>query len=184
MLGADAVIGLRPRRTVAREEDGDARRIEYTFTGTAARVATMQRAADAPPVLTLASAQELWLLLRAGVEPIGVAGSFASVHTSVSFSSRRITVGAGRFVGNAELEDLTKSAYEARRLALDRLRDDAGGLGATGVIGVDMEHQHHTGGTLAGAEITIHLLATAIRRGRRSGLAAETVVRLGSAVDA
>jgi hypothetical protein len=40
------------------------------------------RRREAAPVLTLASMQELWAMLRAGIEPAGIAGGFASVETT------------------------------------------------------------------------------------------------------
>jgi uncharacterized protein YbjQ (UPF0145 family) len=162
-LGANAVVGLTPKRTDPREwrlEEA----IEYVFTGTAVRIEGLRRPRDARPLVTLASAQDLWQLLRAGVEPVGVAGSFASVHTTVSASSFGAGVGPARWAPNTELEDLTKSAYETRRLALERLRADAHGLDADGLIGIDIEHQQRSGGNLPGVEITMHLLATAIRK--------------------
>ena len=179
LLGANAVVGLKPQRKIQGSEV-DALYIEYLFTGTAVRVDSLRRPRDAPPLLTLASAQELWRLLRAGIEPVGVAGSFASVQTTVSFSSQRLAIGTGRWAPNIELEDLTKSAYEARRLALERLRADARGLDAAGLIGIDMEHQERSGRKLPGVEITVHLLATALRERAESGLKPQPIVRLRS----
>ena len=172
LLGANAVVGLRARRDTP-QAVGEEYFVEYVFTGTAVHVDGLRRPKDSPPLVTLASPQELWRLLRAGVEPAGVAGSFASVHTTVGFSTLKT-----RWAPSAELEDLTRSAYEARALALDRLRADARGLGAAGVIGIDMEHQHRSGGNLPGIEITIHLLATALRKRAGSGLEPEPVMRL------
>jgi uncharacterized protein YbjQ (UPF0145 family) len=179
LLDANAVVGLTPRRRAAGPTESDHARVEYVFTGTAVRIEGLRRPSDAPPLVTLASVQELWRLLQAGLEPVGVAGSFASVQTTVSGSSLAVATGMRRRTAGVELEDLTKSVYEARRLALERLRADARGLGAAGLIGIDMEHQHRSGGKLPGLEITIHLLATALRRSAASGLAPKPVMRLG-----
>jgi uncharacterized protein YbjQ (UPF0145 family) len=177
LLEANAVVGLEPQRKTHGSED-DALYVEHLFTGTAVRIDGLRRTRDAPPLLTLASAQELWRLLQAGVEPVGVAGSFASVQTTVSLSSRRLRIGMGRWAPNTELEDLTKSAYEARRLALERLRADALGLDATGLIGIDMEHRERSGRGLPGVEITVHLLATALHKRAEPGLKPNSVLRL------
>src|SRR3954451_12759958 len=147
LVNANAVIGLVPQRKTEGAEG--ARYLEYVFTGTAVRVEELTRARDAAPLLTLATAQELWRLLQAGIEPVGIAGSFASVQTSVSLSSRKLSTGVARWAPSTELEDLTKSAYETRRLALDRLTADARGLEAAGLIGVEMERQERTGGGLS-----------------------------------
>jgi uncharacterized protein YbjQ (UPF0145 family) len=96
------------------------------------------------------------------------------VDTIVSLSS---ITSSGRWAPNTELTDLTKSAYEARRLALERLRADARGLNADGLIGIDMELQQRSGGG-PGLEITVHLLATAVRRRARSTLEPRPVLRL------
>jgi uncharacterized protein YbjQ (UPF0145 family) len=177
LLDANAVVGIKARRWVG-GGPSDLLAVEQSFDGTAVRVEGWRRPREAPPVLTLASAEELWLLLRAGIEPAGIAGSFASVHTRVSASSLRLGLGAGRWASSAELADLTKSAYEARRLALERLRADARGLDAHGLIGIDMEHGQRSGGRLPGVEIIVHLLATAVRRRGRSDLEAQPVARL------
>ena len=176
-LDANAVVGLTAQRKSPERWDEEPR-IEYAFTGTAVHVDGLRRPRDAPPLVTLVSTQELWRLLQAGVEPVGVAGSFASVQTTVSFSSQRLGTGMGRWAPNTELEDLTKSAYEARRLALERLRADARGLNAGGLIAIDMEHGQRTGRGLPGIEITVHLLATALRKRAESGLEPKPVMRL------
>lgn len=177
-LDANAVIGLEPQRRTEGAEG--AVYVEYVFTGTAVHVERLQRPRDTPPLLTLASSQELWRLLEAGVEPVGIAGAFASVRTSVSLSSRRLTTGGRRWAPNTELEDLTKSAYEVRRLALDRLAADAKGLHASGLIGIDMQHQEHTDGRLAAGEITVHVLATAVRTRAEAKLGTRPIMRLGA----
>lgn len=176
LLDANAVVELKPQRRIPAWAEGHL--IEYVFTGTAVRVDGLRRQRNAPPLLTLASAQELWRLVKAGVEPVGVAGAFASVQTTVSVSSLRLGLGIGRWAPNAELEDLTKSAYEARRLALERLRADARGLDAMGLIGIDMEHQERRGRDLPGVEITVHLLANALRKQAPSGLEANPILHL------
>src|SRR4051812_22515818 len=64
LLHANAVVDISARRE---ETHG----MGMVFTGTAVRLADWRRPKDAQPVLTLASAPELWQLLRAGIEPVG-----------------------------------------------------------------------------------------------------------------
>jgi len=159
-LDANAVIGIR----AAREETGaeGQRRVVMQFTGTAVQVDRLKRGAGQGPVLTMASTQELWLMLEAGMEPVGIAGAFACVDTYASLPTRA----SGRWwwrVPNVELQDLTKSVYEVRRLALERLRSDARALHATGLLDIDLVHEQRNSGDLPGLEITAHVLASAVR---------------------
>lgn len=159
-LDANAVIGIR----AVREETGaeGQRRAVMRFTGTAVHVDALRRRAGDGPVLTTASTQELALMLKAGMEPVGIAGAYACVDTFASLPTRT----TGRWwwrVPNVELEDLTKSVYEVRRLALERLRADARALHATGLLGIDLVHEQRSSGDLPGLEITAHVLASAVR---------------------
>lgn len=174
LLDADAVVEIKARRDESRSES-----LGMVFTGTAVRVERWRRSADDEPVLTLATAPELWAMLRAGVEPVGVAGAFAGVETTASLSTR-----IGNVPPNVELDDLTTAIYEARRLALGRLVRDAEGLQADGLLNVDFDHLHRSGGTLPGLHTTVHLLATAFRRRRAALRTPKTVMRLGSHVGA
>jgi uncharacterized protein YbjQ (UPF0145 family) len=179
LLGADAVVGATAAR---REEEGlsDVPVIEYVFTGTAVRVRGWRRPPDAKPTLTMFSADELWRLLRAGVEPAGIAGAFSSVETWPSLST--FSTGMRRWSGpNVEFPDLTRSVYEARRLAFERLIADAKHLKADGLLGIDMVHQEHSGGRLPALHIAVHLLATAIRRREPATAAPKPVLALGGA---
>jgi uncharacterized protein YbjQ (UPF0145 family) len=74
---------------------------------------------------------------------------------------------------------LAESLYEMRRLALDRVRRDARGLGADGLLGVRLDLDHDAPSrTTRRLSVTIHVLASAVRRVRRSALAPATVVSL------
>jgi uncharacterized protein YbjQ (UPF0145 family) len=168
ILGANAVVGIAAERTEDRLESPDEAGAggQYAFSGTAVRVRSFGR--NAEPVLTLASPQELWAMLRAGLEPAGIAGSFASVATSPS----RATVAASlpwrkRTTPNVELEDLTTSVYEARRLAMERLASDARALKADGILGIVIELEDEEHGSLHLTR-TVHVLASAVRRTQRA----------------
>jgi uncharacterized protein YbjQ (UPF0145 family) len=159
LLQANAVVEISARRE---ETHG----MGMVFTGTAVRVADWRRPKDAQPVLTLASAPDLWQLLRAGIEPVGIAGAFACVETAASKSTRRATLARAP---NVELRDLTTAVYEARRLAMERLVNDARRLRADGLLDVDLAHLHRSEGRVPGLQTTVHLLGTAIRRVKARG---------------
>jgi uncharacterized protein YbjQ (UPF0145 family) len=128
------------------------------------RIDGWQRDQGTRPVLTMLSASDLWCLRQAGCEPAGIAGAFLSVETQATSSTVMSGLGGRKRVPNREFKDLTASVYEARRLALERLTRDARDLDATGLLGIDLVHQHRSGGSLPGLHITVHALADAIRR--------------------
>jgi uncharacterized protein YbjQ (UPF0145 family) len=189
LLGADAVIGVQ----AAREVEATAEEIsqaQVRFVGTAVRIDAWQRRTT-PPVLTLASGQELWSMLRAGIEPAGIAGGFARVETLPSAATVVAALSARWRSANVELDDLTKAVYEARRLALERLVSDAGGLKADGLVGVRLELEGVDAPTatdvptgwcvsarsrLPALKVTVHVLASAVRRVSSSSLQPERVL--------
>jgi uncharacterized protein YbjQ (UPF0145 family) len=175
LVGANAVVGVSARR----DEHGsiDVRReIELELAGTAVRLPAKWRERDAEPLLTLASAQELWALLRAGIEPVGIVGSYAAVETSPGLATASASIGTA----NAELPDLTRAVYEARHLAMGRLGADARGMEASGVIGVDLHDRHERGsGRLPALHVEVHLLGTAVRRRRPGRIEPDPIVRVG-----
>ena len=179
MLGADAVVEVAATRRfepfdMGRDVEGLGSG-QLQFTGTAVRVRGVR---PATPMLTLASAPELWAMLRAGVQPAGIAGGFASVETLLG----RGTLSGSVSMANVELEELTRSVYEVRRLAMERLRADARGLGADGLLGIDLKlrQRHSEPGQLRRPALTldVHVLASAVRRARAAAVAPEPVLAL------
>lgn len=165
LLQAHAVIGIEAARSADRDLQDGFGEAYVRFTGTAVRIDGWKRASERP-VLTLASAQEIWSMFHGGIEPVGVAGGFAQVETLPSQTT--ISVG-GRGYGrtsNMELEEPTKAVYEARRLALDRLVADAKALNSEGLLGIDLHLENPGSGhaRLPPLTLTVHVLATAIRR--------------------
>jgi uncharacterized protein YbjQ (UPF0145 family) len=173
MLGANAVVGIGVERE--REQGGEEGVV--SFSGTAVRIDTW-RSRNTVPVLTLASAQELWAMLRSGIEPVGIAGGFARIETLPSKGTVAATM-RWRRTPNVELPDLTEAVYEARRLALERLIDEASSLNADGLIGIDLKLEEPDGGFRpAGLTVTVDLLASAVRRVGRPSIGALPVVSL------
>jgi uncharacterized protein YbjQ (UPF0145 family) len=174
LLGADAVIGVKSQREVEHAPEGAT--AQMRFAGTAVRVDAWRRRA-ASPVLTLASAQELWSMLRCGIQPAGVAGGFARGDI---VPSTALVVGARLGTPNTELKDLTRSVSEVRRLALARLVADARALEADGLLGIALESEDAEPGRFGGlgTGLTVHVLASAVRRVAPSGILPERVLTM------
>ena len=138
--------------------------VEVVLTGTAVRLIRSGKRTVGVPVVAATSPQEFCLLRRLGVEVVGLAGSFSCVHVAAGSQTIQATRRARRSSANQELEDLTTGVYEARRLVLARLRAEAKGLDASGVIGVDIAGPLG-GHDLRSAEMTVsvHALGTAVR---------------------
>jgi uncharacterized protein YbjQ (UPF0145 family) len=177
MLGANAVVGVSAEREL---ESFDAEGIQtghMRFFGTAARVRSWSR--ETEPVVTLASPQELWAMLRAGLQPAGIAGGFASVATTPSRATVLASLARPRRSPNVELEDLTESVYEVRRLAMERLVADARALEADGLLGVDLKLEgEDLRSRLPGLTLSVHVLASAVRRTRAAAVRPEPVLTL------
>jgi uncharacterized protein YbjQ (UPF0145 family) len=83
------------------------------------------------------SVSEYVLLGEAGFEPLGfVVGS----------SIYHIGLQVGRWSQNAELDRLTQAMYNARELAMARMRAEADHLGADGIVGVELRMQMYVWG--------------------------------------
>ena len=83
------------------------------------------------------SVSEYVLLGEAGFEPLGfVVGS----------SIYHIGLQVGRWNQNTELDRLTQAMYNARELAMARMRAEADHLGADGIVGVELRMQMYVWG--------------------------------------
>lgn len=181
LAGADAVVGVRVRRG---EHDWAAGAIEYVVVGTAVRVPGARR--DREPVITDLSVQDYWKLTRTGVQPVGLLAAtsvFFVVPSSGAQISRMLT--AAR---NQEYPEYTRGIYAARELALTHVTTQAQMVGATGVVGVQIDQEIHahelqsrfSDSSARGLLITFHVLGTAIRDGDGGDLPPpEPIVRLG-----
>jgi uncharacterized protein YbjQ (UPF0145 family) len=154
-LGGDAVLGLQA------EIKHNAGTVEVVFTGTVVHDRARTKRDKEEPVLGMVSVVDFARLRDAGVHVVGVVGSTSSVSVTPGAATLQTFRGQG---SNSELSDLTEGVYEARRLALDRLRGDARRVKADGVIGADLAGSmtHHEGFNHHLA-VTVLLLGTAIR---------------------
>ncbi|MCI0182688.1 MAG: heavy metal-binding domain-containing protein [Acidibacillus sp.] len=100
------------------------------------------------------SGQEFWLVVDKGYVPVGlVLGN--------SVFSMGVTGGlatAFRGLVRGELKEYTQLMYDARELALTRMRKEAARIGADGIVGVKLEITHH------GDIMEVTAIGTAIKR--------------------
>ena len=190
---ADAVVGVTLERG---EHDLGRRTVDFIVRGTAIRWAGAQRANW--PVLTDLSAQDYWLLQRAGWAPAGFVGSTAVYFVSQGFSTRWRR--RRQFASNQELIEFSDAFSAARHAAVRQLRSQADAAGGDGVVGVALQHSLASG-SFKTAQVgmwqrptysptTIGMGAQAPMRGadQRSGLvitiqAAGTAIRRAAAVE-
>ena len=98
------------------------------------------------------SVSEYVLLGEAGFEPLGFVVGSSIYHVGLQ---------VGRWSQNQELQVLTQAMYNARELAMARMRAEADHLAADGIVGVSVDIETHVWG-----EHATEFLATgtAVRR--------------------
>jgi uncharacterized protein YbjQ (UPF0145 family) len=163
-LGCQAVIGIQAHRDT-KPAEGEGADAVIRFTGTAVRIDQWRRR-KAPPVLVLGTMTEVAVMLRYGIEPLGIVGGVGRIELRPSETTMRATRRTGYSAPNAELEDVTHSIYEARRGAMVAVHAEAAKLHATGVLAVTLEVDQHgtTTRSLPGVGFTAHALGVAVRR--------------------
>ena len=75
------------------------------------------------------SVNEFLLVRKAGFEPIGLCVGSCVYHVGIQY---------GSWSKNQELDVLSKAMYHSRELALSRMRAEATGMGADGIVGVKL----------------------------------------------
>ena len=89
------------------------------------------------------SGQDLYLLIRAGYQPIGLAFGACVYHVAHQ--------GLGQWMGqqtqNVELGNYTSALYEARELAMTRMQDEARRARAQGIVAMRIEQKSHMWGS-------------------------------------
>src|SRR5690242_14307177 len=83
------------------------------------------------------SVSEYVLLGEAGFEPLGFVVGSSIYHVGIQ---------VGRWSQNQELTIITQAMYNARELAMSRMRAEADHLGADGIVGVDLRMQQYAWG--------------------------------------
>jgi uncharacterized protein YbjQ (UPF0145 family) len=137
VLGADGIIGVRLHvRMHAFAPDI----MEFIAIGTAIRHEHGEHYKNAKgmPFTSDLSGQDFWTLIRAGYRPQGLV-----MGNCVYFiPPEAITLFTGD-ARNMEITHYTHGFYDARELAIERLQAEAEDLGATGVVGVEVEEKEH-----------------------------------------
>ncbi len=181
-VGADAVVGVQTRAGESQLDTGTLA-LEHIVVGTAVH----RKGAHAKhPVLTELSVAEYAMLLQGGFEPLGIVAHSAVFFTSYVYGGM---VGGGGMLGGGgpltmgvqsfELREFTQAIYSAREAVMQQIAGQASSLGASGVVGVKIEHsaRPHTlsggmgvGGGLAGGRelrglmVTFTAVGTAIQQ--------------------
>jgi uncharacterized protein YbjQ (UPF0145 family) len=75
------------------------------------------------------SVNEFLLVRKVGFEPIGLCVGSCIYHLGLQY---------GGWSRNQELDRLSQAMYDARELAMTRMREEAAGMGADGIVGVDL----------------------------------------------
>jgi uncharacterized protein YbjQ (UPF0145 family) len=106
------------------------------------------------------SVSEYVLLGEAGFEPLGFVVGSSIYHVGLQ---------VGRWSQNQELQVLTQAMYNARELAMSRMRAEADHLGADGIVGVQLRMQMYAWGQgclefVATGTAVRHLAATGAHR--------------------
>ncbi len=168
-VGADAVVGVELRTG---EHDWAENSIEYVVIGTAVRHA--KRSRHGAPVLTELSVADYSKLVRAGFEPVGVVAWSSVFFVAASYNTQMM--GSLNFAQNQELGEFTQGVYSARETVVQRMTAQAATLGASGVIGVRIDHGIGRisvgGGTYqrGGLMVTFHAIGTAIGQSEQAPL--------------
>jgi uncharacterized protein YbjQ (UPF0145 family) len=194
-LEADAVVGVQLRIGVHDWAEGS---IEYVVLGTAVRREARSRGAGrgavdpgrgrgaVDPILTELSVSDYAKLLQAGIEPAGIAAwssvFFAAYVLPASFNTGQgmsTALGGGRAGSplgimsyNYELREFTEAFYSAREQVMQRMGAQAEKMGASGIVGVRINHSARrqeiggglgAGGGRSGLVVEFHAIGTAIK---------------------
>jgi uncharacterized protein YbjQ (UPF0145 family) len=138
-LGADGIIGVRMDVNLHAWGQSIA---EFIAVGTAVRHASGEsfRNAQGKPFQSGLSGQDFWTLLRSGYRPVGF------VMGNCVYYVRPQALIVPNDARNGELSPYTHCLYDARELAMERLQAEAEDVGATGIVGVEIEEKQHTWG--------------------------------------
>ena len=159
LAGADAVIGVRVRRGAYDWASG---LIEFVAVGTA--VVSTRFELGSEPVLSDLSGQAFAKLFRHGFWPVGIVGASTVCYVLTGWQQQSRVGGLFAGFQNQELPDFTRGLYDARNHAMQRLSRQAHELGASGVVGVQLDQHAHTHerDPYTDLIVTVHVLGTAI----------------------
>ena len=136
-VGADGIVGVKLDVGYL-EWDRDI--AYFTAIGTAIKDPTVDWRAGEKPFTSDLSGQEFWMLMRSGYRPLGLVLGNCVYHVARQSIAQAIKT-SGR---NTEMLNFTEAMYDARELCMERMQLDATKLGATGIVGVDIQSGHHS----------------------------------------
>jgi uncharacterized protein YbjQ (UPF0145 family) len=170
---ADGVIGI---EMSAGGKLGGADNIEYIVFGTAVRETALPRRGDGDLGMCALSGQDVDKLRRIGAQVCAVVGHTTVFSVQLMPNSNYMLNSSGWFggpgAGNAEVPEITRGVYEARRRAMGEVRRQAGAAGANNIVISTLTHSidHREYEQVGGFKyhyffVTMHVLGTAIRLG-------------------
>ena len=127
-------------------------------------------------MLSELAVDDYWKLAQAGIAPLGVVAWSSAFFVHASYNTQMISgIGGIGFTQNQELPEFTQGFYQARELVMGRMTAQAAQLGASGMIGVRINHgiqRFESGGGGGGRYqqrgpglmVTFHAIGTAIRQ--------------------
>lgn len=135
-IGGHGVIGLKLEVRI----HGSEHLAEFVALGTA--VASTSKPSGRLWLSDL-SGQDLYLLIRAGYTPVGLAFGACVYH----IAHQGLSTWVGQATQNVELSNYTAALYEARELAMTRMQEEARGTGAQGIVAMRIEQKSHLWGS-------------------------------------
>jgi uncharacterized protein YbjQ (UPF0145 family) len=136
-IGGHGVIGL---KLEVRIHHGTEHLAEFVALGTAVASASQP---SRHLWLSDLSGQDLYLLIRAGYTPVGLAFGACVYH----IAHQGLSTWVGQATQNVELSNYTAALYEARELAMTRMQEEARGTQAQGIVAMRVEQQSHIWGS-------------------------------------
>lgn len=141
-LGADGIVGV--RLEVNHKEWGH-HIAEFVAIGTAVvhrNDPHRYKNKHGRPFTSDLSGQDFYILLRSGYRPLGLVMGNCVYHVAMQ------TFGSfmRNFSQNTELTQYTQALYDSRELAMERMQQEAEGLGAKGIVGADIHERTHAWG--------------------------------------
>jgi uncharacterized protein YbjQ (UPF0145 family) len=155
-LGADGVIGVRIRPL---NYSFHSEVLEFVAVGTAIKgpEGASYRTAQRRPFTSHLSGQDFWTLHRHGWIPCALVLGTCVYHIAhMTFTQKLATLGR-----NAELENFTQAAYDAREIAMARMQYEGEQVGAEGIVGVTVTESAWSWGHHA---VEFYAMGTAVRR--------------------
>ncbi|MFE5620599.1 heavy metal-binding domain-containing protein [Streptomyces virginiae] len=146
-LGADGIVGV--RLDIEFKEFGSDI-AEFIAVGTAVKADGADPGPGGTwlnnkgrPFTSDLSGQEFWTLIRAGYAPLDLVMGTCVYHVA----HQRLTQMLGNAGRNVEIEPFTQALYDARELAMSRMRAEGEALEAEGIVAVQLkQHTHGWGG--------------------------------------